>query len=341
MPDILVSKTMLDAIEKDIVHQGSFFRDKFFSNVYSLPTRTFIYDRVNEAYNSLPFAGYDAESTTDALLGYDTQSAYFEAIRHGHVITPYNLLDRLPGRTEYDNDNKIAELQNRSFAELERGLIRTEEKMAIQAITEGRVSVTKANGATDVLATYWSTPGTGDSSDPVMTLGTAWTSSTASGDILKDILNWKNKILEKGGSAPSILVVAANVGGLIASALLKTPVAMLNPGSIDVNGSYDEEGIQYIGQFAGLAIYSCGASLGGSPLLSSGTAILGGTGASRMMYGPTFIPTPDGMMQYVGRRSVYTKVSDDPVAYKNIIQSAPLPLIRRKWDNLYIKGIIS
>ena len=31
----LVSRVMLDAIEKEIVRQGSFFRDKFFSTVYA------------------------------------------------------------------------------------------------------------------------------------------------------------------------------------------------------------------------------------------------------------------------------------------------------------------
>ena len=35
----LVSRVMLDAIEKTIVRQGSFFRDKFFQVVYAVPER--------------------------------------------------------------------------------------------------------------------------------------------------------------------------------------------------------------------------------------------------------------------------------------------------------------
>ena len=47
------------------------------------------------------------------------------------------------------------------------------------------------------------------------------------------------------------------------------------------------------------------------------------------------------MTRYVGRRSLYSDVKRDPVAIANIIQSAPLPLVRRKWDVLYIKGLSS
>jgi hypothetical protein len=45
------------------------------------------------------------------------------------------------------------------------------------------------------------------------------------------------------------------------------------------------------------------------------------------------------MTRYIGRRSVYSIVSRDPVAIANVIQSAPLPLVRRKWDVLSIKGL--
>ena len=78
----LISRVMLDAIEKSIVRQGSFFRDKFFEVVYAVPERVFEYDRITYNYNSLPFAGYEAESTTDAVHGYDTATASCECIRH-------------------------------------------------------------------------------------------------------------------------------------------------------------------------------------------------------------------------------------------------------------------
>lgn len=338
----LVSRVMLDAIEKSIVRQGSFFRDKFFSVVYAIPERVFEYDRITYNHNSLPFAGYEAESTTDAVQGFDTQTARFECIRHKHVITPFELESRLPGRTAYDDEEKIAELQNISYGELERALIRTEEKMAVQALTQGKVDVTLADGSVKNLATYWTTPVTGGADDPLVTAGTAWGASTTGAKMLEDILGWQNLIIQNGGAAPNTLVVAADIGAKLARALMATPTALLNPGNVDAGAEYDREGIQYLGQFAGLSLYASGAALGGSQLLPSGSALLGSSSVAKMMYGPTYLPVgEEGMTRYIGRRSIYSDVKRDPVAIANIIQSAPLPLVRRKWDVLYIKGLSS
>ena len=331
----LVSRVMLDAIEKSIVRQGSFFRDKFFSTVYAVPERVFEYDRITYNDNQLPFAGYEAESTTGVVDGFDTQTARFECIRHKHVITPFELENRLPGRTAYDTAEKIAELQNISYGELERALIRTEEGMAIQALTTGKVDITLANGQSKRLATYWTTPSTGAADDPIVTAGSTWGDSTTGAQMLEDILGWQNLIIQNGGAAPNTLVVAANVG-----AKLATPTALLNPGNVDPGADYDREGIQYLGQFAGLALYASGAALGGSQLLPAGSALMGSSSSSKMMYGPTYLPAgEETMVKYLGRRSVYSDVKRDPVAIANIIQSAPLPLVRRKWDVLYIKGL--
>lgn len=336
----LVSRVMLDAIEKSVVRQGSFFRDKFFSTVYTSPERVFEYDRITYNDNQLPFAGYEAESTTGVVDGFDTQTARFECIRHKHVITPFELENRLPGHTAYDTAEKIAQLQNISYGELERALIRTEESMAIQALTTGKVEITLANGQSKALATYWTTPTTGASDDPVITSGSAWDDSTTGGKMLQEILEWQNLIIQNGGAAPNTLVVAANVGAKLARALMATPTGLLNPGNVDAGADYDREGIQYLGQFAGLALYASGAALGGSQLLPAGSALLGSSSSSRMMYGPTYLPAgEETMVKYLGRRSVYSDVKRDPVAIANIIQSAPLPLVRRKWDVLYIKGL--
>lgn len=338
----LVSRVMLDAIEKEIIRQGSFFRDKFFQVVYAVPDRVFEYDRITYNSSALPFAGYEAESTTDAVRGFDTVTASFECIRHKHVITPFELESRLPGRTAYDTAEKIAELQNISYGELERALIRTEEKMAVQALTQGKVDVTLANGQTRTLATYWDTPGSGGVNDPVVTSGSVWGSGTTGAQMLEAILGWQNLIIQKGGAAPNTLVVAADVGAKLARALMATPTALLNPGNVDAGARYDMEGIQYLGQFAGLSLYASGAALGGSPLLANGTALLGSASVAKMMYGPTYLPMGEQSMErFVGRRSVYSIVNRDPVAIANVIQSAPLPLVRRKWDVLYIKGLSS
>ena len=339
--EALISRVMLDAIDKQVVRQGSFFRDKFFSTVETVPTTLFEYDEVDDDTGILPFAGYNAESTSGTMRGYANKTGRVECIRHKYVLTPMELEQRLPGRTVYDSADKIAELQNLTFGDLERKLIRTEESLAVQALTTGQVKVRLEDGSERVLATYWDTPVTGGVNDPVVTAGSVWGSSTTGADMLEQILTWRNAVIQHGGSVPSTLVVAADLGAKLARALMATPTSLLNPGAIDAGASYDVEGIQYLGTFAGLAIYASGAAVGGSPLLANGTALLGSGMTSKMMYGPTFLPTFDAMSKVVSRRTMYTDVSRDPVAFANIIQSAPLPLVRRKWDVLYIKGLSS
>ena len=80
--DALVSRVMLDAIEANLVRQGSFFRDKFFGNMQVLPTNYVEYDEVNFNDGVLPFAGYDAESTTGHLQGYFLSHIKVQTVRY-------------------------------------------------------------------------------------------------------------------------------------------------------------------------------------------------------------------------------------------------------------------
>jgi hypothetical protein len=339
--DALVSRVMLDAIEKNIVRQGSFFRDKFFGNINILPTTYVEYDE--EEYNDgvLPFAGYDGESTTGALNPYDSKLVKVECIRHKHVIKPSDLDQRLPGHSVFDTEDKIAELQNLSYGELERALIRTEEFLVGLSLTKGKVDVVTREGETKNIINYWDTPVTGGANDPIVNVPAAskWTASTPVSTVLGDIMAWTNLILAKKGSAPRTLVLGTGIGSILSGILVNTPNSFVpNAGAgIDINANYDDEAVRYIGQFAGLDIYISGASVGGAPILGADEAILGSNGVNKMVYGATYLPLENNMVRVVGRRTMYTMVKKDPTSFANIIQSAPLPLVRRKWDNLFIK----
>lgn len=339
--DALVSRVMLDAIEANLVRQGSFFRDKFFGNMQVLPTNYVEYDEVNFNDGVLPFAGYDAESTTGSLKTFDAKLVRLECIRHKHVIDPSDLEQRLPGHSAFDTADKIAELQNMSYGELERALIRTEEFLAGMALTKGKVDVVTREGVSKNIINYWDTPVTGGADDPIISIPAAskWTSSTPVSTVLGDIMAWINLILANHGSAPRTLVLGTGVGSILSGILVNTPASFVpNAGAgIDINANYDEEGVRYIGQFAGLDIYISGATVGGSPILGANEAILGSNGVNKMIYGVTYLPLESNMSRVVGRRTMYTMVKKDPTSYANIIQSAPLPLVRRKWDNLFIK----
>jgi hypothetical protein len=339
--DALVSRVMLDAIEKNIVRQGSFFRDKFFGNINILPTTYVEYDE--EEYNDgvLPFAGYDGESTTGALNPYDSRLVNVECIRHKKVIKPSDLDQRLPGHSVFDTEDKIAELQNLSYGDLERALIRTEEFLVGMALTKGKVDVVTREGRTKNIINYWDTPVTGGANDPIVNVPAAsrWTASTPVSTVLGDIMAWTNLILAKKGSAPRTLVLGTGIGSILSGILVNTPNSFVpNAGAgIDINANYNDEAVRYIGQFAGLDIYISGATVGGSAILGADEAILGSNGVNRMIYGATYLPSENDMVRVVGRRTMYTMVKKDPTSFANIIQSAPLPLVRRKWDNLFIK----
>lgn len=342
---ILVSRVMLDAIRSQVIRDGSFFRDMFFGGQTietSQPTVT--WDVITSDPKEIPCVGYQSESSSEAYGSFQTQTAAFECFRHGHVITPNVLRDRLPGLTEYDDADKIARLQDLSWARLDRLIRMTEERMAVEALTSGQVSVKREDGSTLVIAKYWDTPTTGGANDPVVTAAEKWTADgTKAGKIVSDILGWVDKIIENGGTNPRLMVVSSDVAQAVVKAFADTPYAMFNPATVSITQPYDSEAIRWIASVNGVDIYQAPPAVGGLSLLPSGSAVLGSAGESVMAYGPTYLSADSvqGTFSAVaGRRTLYTKISADPVAYKNIIQSAPLPIIRRKWDNLVVKGLV-
>lgn len=337
------SSTMMDAIRKEVTSYGNFFGEKFFAREVLSATTHFTYDVITSGAKSAPLVSRGAQSTKAGGLAYENKSfAILKILKPGHVITPDDLDQRLPGYTEYDTPEKIADLQNLSYAELSDSITATTELLRVNALTTGKASAYDENGAAYTMADYWD----GDGTDPALTVDASdqWnaTGKTAK-DILMSIMQWKSLINAHHGSAPATLVVSEDVGIVLSGALLEhSPSALLEAGKLDATRAYADEGIQPLGRFAGLDIYSCGGTIDGVPILPAGSAILGSTGANVQVYGPTDVPTGDGKFsRVVGKRTMYTHGEEDPVAYKNILQSAPCPVIRRKWDCLYIKEILS
>lgn len=337
------STTMMDAIRKEVTSYGNFFGEKFFAREVLSATTHYTYDVIKSGAKSAPLVSRGAQSTKSGGASYENKSfAILKILKPGDVITPDDLDQRLPGYTEYDTPEKIAELQNLSYAELSDSITATTELMRVNALTTGKASAYDENGNVYTLADFWD----GDNTDPVLTVDSSdqWDAQGKTAkDILMSIMQWKALINAHHGSAPSTLVVSEDVGIILAGALLDhSPSALLNAGELDVNRSYADEGILPLGRFAGLDIYSCGSTVDGVALLPAGSAILGSTGASIQVYGPTDVPTADGKFaRVIGKRTMYTHGEEDPIAYKNILQSAPCPVIRRKWDCLYITSIIS
>lgn len=338
----LVSRTMLDAIRQDIIHEGSFFRDQFFPEVIETIQPLAVWDVIGKDAVEIPCVGYDNESSTESFGNFQTQTAKFECFRHGHVITPSVLAERLPGTTEYDTDDKISKLQDLSIGRLDRLCRATEERLAVEALTTGQVTCKRENGTEIIMAKFWDTPVTGGANDPIVTA--SWVGKTP-GDMCTDVMNWVGKVADEGGTTPRMLVVSSDVAGLILKGFSDKNSAMFNPAlAMDFNRQYDTEGIRWIANFQGVDVYQCPEKASGVSLLPKGYAILGSPGANVMLYGPTYLPQEGLLGKFtpaIGRRTLYTHLSADPAAYKNIVQTAPLPVIRRKWDCLVIKGLTS
>lgn len=340
---IYYSTTMMDAIRAEVTSYGNFFGDKFFAREVLSATTHYSYDVIKGGVRSAPLVSRTAQSSKAGAMDYENKAfAILKMLKPGDVITPDELDQRLPGYTEYDTADKIAELQNLSYEKLSDSITATTELLRVNALTTGKASAYDEDGNAFTLADYWD----GDSTDPVLTVDSSdqWDAAGKTAkDILMSIMQWKALINAHHGSAPVTLVVSEDVGIVLAGALLDhSPSALLDAGKLDVNRSYADEGVQPLGRFAGLDIYTCGAAVDGASLLPAGSAILGSTGANIQVYGPTDVPTSDGKFsRVIGKRTMYTSGQTDPVAYKNILQSAPCPVIRRKWDCLYISNIIS
>lgn len=331
--DVLVSRVMIDAIQKNVVRRGSFFRDKFFGNVRYFRERIGQYDVIDNQVHEIAFDGYDAESNSGKMNSWDTAFVQFECAKPGRTLFPSDLQNRLPGTTAYDSPEKIAELQRLSWEELEADLIHTEEMQCVTGIKTGKVTVKRSTGATKDLADW--------SANAAIVSGSFSIDLSSEGAVVAWVMGLVHAVISGGsyqgttlpgkGAAPTTLVVGSDIGNAIAKAFADGRRHM-DDGSVNPALDYASEAIAYLGNVAGVQIFVCGDST----MVPAKGAIIGSTGENIMCYGPTFIPTEDGMQIVEGRRSMYTVVGKDPVGVKNILQSAPCPVVRRPADILYV-----
>lgn len=349
MADIY-STTMLDAIRKSEIRVGTFFQDKFFGRDEIISTLRYEYDVISGGGDLAPCVSVSSASRAVTSSSYENKGfANLYRYAPADIVTPEKLEQRLPGFTEYDSPDKIAELQNISFADLNDRILNSREFAAVKSLTTGVASapIDETGSQTVALAQFWDAVG-GTTGDPVLTIssGDRWdVSGRTGGDIIRAIQAWKNEIIRHKGSAPRTLVLSPDVADILQGVLAdsSTKESLVDAGALDTAGAYADEGILPLGRLCGLEVYTCVASFGGSDLIPAGSAILGSTGKSVNVFGPTYLPGASEMspaIKAIGKMSMYTHCEGDPVVYKNILQCAHVPVIRRKWDALYIKSII-
>lgn len=320
MADILYSQVMMDAIKSAVVRRGSFFRDRFFGNIRTFGEKVAQYDVITDSVNELAFDGYEGQATSYRMGSWETAFINFECLKASRNILPSDLAQRLPGYTAYDSPDKIAELQRLSWEENEADLLNTEEQLCLRGIKTGNVTASDSQGNTITLASW-----------TARTLTTASQDLSDEGEVVAWVMSLVQNVIGANGAAPNTLVVGSDIGNAIAKAFANGRRHM-EDGAVNPALDYANESIAYLGSVAGVQVFVCG----NSNLLGAKNAIIGSQGENLMCYGPTFIPADGAFSKVLGRRSMYTIVGQDPVGMKNILQSAPCPVVRRAADVLYI-----
>lgn len=326
----LYSNTLNEAINASEDRESHFIEEKFFE-MEMIQTPVVSWDVITKVDGSVSFAGYDGEAVPVDGDTFEAKTVAFDCLRICDTITPRILSQRLPGRTEFDTDDKVAELENLSLEKLNRAYSRARELMAADVIKTGVTSIKRPNGASVTLYS--------ETAKTAALTGNEWNAVGANKDagaIVRDIVAWKRTVGTNGGAIPDTLLLGYEAAEYLLEQFTKQGAPTLAQGASATSERYASEKIDYIGRVAGVDIYSCADS----NILGSKNAIIGSKGMNKYYYGPTFVKAGDMIAQVDGKLSMMTEASGNPVGYINILQGAPLPVLRRPGDVYYITGVM-
>lgn len=346
----------------------SYLVERFFSN-FGDTTRTkytpagaiagqVTYDLVKNAFSAAPNVNFGT-AAVDTTLETDWHTANLKPILLNGSMNSAFAVNAYPGHTPFDEDPQLTDAAAEIFAQHMTMITARESLDAIMALRTGCVRGYDATGTVmtpNPLASYWTTPlmadstGTPDVDDPCVAPATKWDASGA--DILGDLETWQGLMsgLNHGGAAPDALIVSQNVW----AAMFKNDAVKdildnrrMNFGDLESGEQFDGF-VRYKGHLAGLDVLVCPASvnLGGQtiPFMPSGTAVMAASkfAANKMYYGANLVAR-DGssLTTEQGRVVSHIYLAHNPPAYVVQTASTPLPVVRRKWDALSIRSLLT
>lgn len=239
-------RTMFDMVSNQY-RVRSFLRDRYFPTVKTFNTETVDIDVVGPSKRKIaPFVSRRIGGTHDLRDGYKTYSYKPAYVAPFRVCTAEDALKRLPGEELYsgrDPNARAAAILANDLNELDREIARTEEVMAAQALTTGKIII-KGEGVNDQL-NFW-----GDlteSEQPKLTLSTLWSDTSA--DPLADLRSVCRTIAQRSGLTPVEIIAGSKaVDALITR--LKGDTTAFNSRRIDlgqINPREFADGVSYIG----------------------------------------------------------------------------------------------
>lgn len=210
-------------------------------------------DKYRSERSVSPFVNPLDEATRVKLSPYTTTSVIPPYIKEEGVITPKDLQAREVGTTIYDTPGQYGSRAEKKLGEilkeLERRFTTTEEVMAAQALTTGKMVIKgpKINAEIDIGL---------PASHKVTLTGQALWSDHANCDILANIRTWKRVVEEDSGYTPRTAVIGWKVADEIyASTKLK---ALLDIRRVELGIIKPEQlpdGVDYLGMLENVDVY--------------------------------------------------------------------------------------
>ncbi len=324
--DMFSTRTMLPAIERNDAAK-TFLLKTFFPGFRQFASKSVDIDIIKGKRRLAPFVSPIVEGKIIDHRGFTTKTYTPPYVKPKMVTAADGILNRAPGRTVYVGGQSAASRAQATLGaelkELDETITRREEWMAAQALATGTIIVT-GDGINDSI-------NFGRAADHTVALtGTAlWTD--AGSEVLKNLRNWRRKIIQDSGVTPDTVVMGTDV---IDAFMSNTKlIASLDTRRVDL-GKIDPqilpEGVTYYGYIkeVGLDLYGYDEwylddSSVEQPLISADKLIIGSSRSKNAkLYG--MILDLDAGGEFAVPRFPKSWTVKDPSVRFVMIQSAPL-----------------
>ncbi len=205
--DMFTTRTMLSIVQKAEFKPTTYLRDRFFKNVRTFSTEVVDIDIVDNMGRKIaPFVNPKIGGMAVARDGYRTNTYKVPEVSPMRVTDAEDMLKRMAGESIYGSKSpteRAAEQLGRDLRYLDEIITRREEVMCAEALFSGKVTV-KGEGY-DEEVVYWQG---GD--EPFTALEDKW-SDVEVEKIMADLRMFRRKMIQKGGVAPTDMIVGNGV----------------------------------------------------------------------------------------------------------------------------------
>ncbi|MBQ2616409.1 MAG: major capsid protein [Synergistaceae bacterium] len=326
-----------------ILPERLFFRNRFFSESVTFPTKTVTFEFARNSRRLFPYASEYSGSVPVDRNPYQAKSFTAPLLSGSRTITPDSLAMKLLGESPYNSgmspEDRARELAAQDLVDLTEALYRQEEYMCARVKQDGKLIIDADGVSAEVDYGFTNIENT--------TTANKWTSTY---DILGKLAKMARE-LRKNGVNPDTLIVGSEVAEAINlnEGVLKlrhdTFVEIPSPDSL-------EDGITYVCQIRAPGVYvnvyeydeyyeDANGEL--QPLIDPKTVIMQSSRERNIMLHGAVTYLDQRTNEYVTDMSdyvPYTVSSYDPPVKKLIVSSRVLPMPRDVESWLVLKNVV-